>query len=126
MTAWVCARCEAMVTSDRRIPTTPTRIPTRRVLGSAVCSGLTSISGMRQLSLIFNENGGRPRRRLRGPLHASRSARSFDDVQTWIGACDTQDAAADDFDDFAESGDVGDEFADLGFGAGQLHDVARG
>src|ERR1700730_7485652 len=47
MTAPVCARCEAIVTTDNKIPTTPTRIPTRREFGSAACSGVTSISGMR-------------------------------------------------------------------------------
>src|SRR5471030_614581 len=46
MTASVCARCEAIVTTDNRMPTTPTKIPTRRVLGSAACSGVTSSSGM--------------------------------------------------------------------------------
>src|SRR5271168_4980150 len=103
MTSWVCARCPAMVTTDSRMPTIPTMIPTRRVLGSAACSGLTSISAIKKVFLF-----------------------SFDDVQARIGPRDAEHAAANDLDDLAERGDIGDELADLGLGAGQFHDVARG
>src|SRR5277367_6889377 len=48
MTALVWARCAEIVTTDSRTPTIATKIPTRRVLGSAACSGVTSISVMKQ------------------------------------------------------------------------------
>src|SRR4029077_4569781 len=105
MMAWVCARCEAMVTTDSRMPTTPTKSPTRRVLGSSACSGLTSISGMLGKS--------------------SYVAKLFDDMQPRIGARDAEHAAADHFDDLTERRDIGDEFADFGFRAGEFDDVAR-
>src|SRR5258708_6671527 len=123
--------CEEMVTTDKRMPIMPTRIPTRRVLGSAVCSGLTSISAMaqrypqRSMKCFAAWHRPPPAKAFRRLFRTSLPARSFDDVQARIGARDTEDAAADDFDDVAEGGDVGDEFADLGFSAGQLHDVAR-
>src|ERR1700683_481486 len=101
MTAWVCARCEAMVTTDSSTPTTPTRMPTRRVLGSDACSGVTSISVMSRSSLL-------------------------DGVQPGVGARHTEHAASDDLHDFSECGDIGDELADLHLGAGELHDIAGG
>src|SRR5277367_4790263 len=121
MTAPVCARCDAIVTTDRSMPTTPTRIPTRRVSGSATCSGLTSISGMAQgiLTIDTKDVAWRARR------HAARG-NSFDDAQAWIGARNAEHAAAYDFDDFAERGGFGDEFADFSLGTRELHDVARG
>src|SRR5277367_433935 len=113
MTAPVCARCDAIVTTDRSMPTTPTRIPTRRVSGSATCSGLTSISGMAQgILTIDTKDVARRRRRTR--RHAARSGNSFDDAQARIGARNAEHAAAYDFDDFAERGGFGDEFADFG------------
>src|SRR5258707_13637921 len=100
-----------MVTSDSRMPTTPTRIPTRRVLGSAACSGLTSISGMTHI-LEITKSAGHPRRGGRGGLGAHRSARSFEGVEARIGARDTEDAPADPFGDFGQGGGRGHEFAD--------------
>ena len=41
--------------------------------------------------------------------------RSFDDLHPRIGTRDAENTAAHDFDDFAEGGDAGDEFADLDF-----------
>ena len=51
--------------------------------------------------------------------------RLIDRVQTRIRARDAEHAAAHDLDDLAEGGDVRYELADLDFGAGELHDVAR-
>src|SRR5580658_4224952 len=102
MTAWVCARCEAIVTTERNIPITPTSIPTTRVLGSAACSGVTSISVMdlsEPLFLIL-----------------------FDGVQAGIRAGDAERTAAHDFNDLAECRHVGDELADFDLGARKLHD----
>src|SRR5882762_5038660 len=118
MTASVCARCDAMVTTDSRIPTTPTRIPTRRVRGSAACSGVTSISGMTTIYPRLMIQFAR-----RQMIARARSPGSFDQVQPRVGAGNTQDAAAHDLDNVAESADIGDEFADFRLGAGQFHDI---
>src|SRR5271170_1897445 len=99
MTALVCARCAEMVITDSRIPTIPTKIPTRRVLGSAACSGVTSISVM---------------------THAL-----SDRLKVRIAARNSEDAAAHYFYDFTECADLGDESAYLAFRAGELDDRIR-
>src|ERR1700689_883939 len=110
MTALVCARCEAVVTAERKMPTMPTKIPTRRLFGSSACSGLSSISAMGPIILQAS--------RLRDG--------SFHSVQSWIRPGDSQHARANDFDDLTERRDIGDEFADLDLRTGQLDDVTGG
>src|SRR6202790_3181162 len=123
MTACVCARCEAMVTTDNKIPTTPTNIPTRRVFGSAACSGFTSISGMnfqylRQIKVAnLSVKRSVPRRGC--------AAHLFDHAQARIAARNAENPAAHHFDDLAECSDRGHEFSDLEFRTGQFGDVAR-
>src|ERR1700732_4523080 len=81
MTACVCARCEAIVTTDKKIPTTPTKIPTRRVLGSAACSGVTSISGM---TFDYPQDTSKILRR-GGDVHLHFEQHMFDVVQRDVG-----------------------------------------
>src|ERR1700689_5428957 len=102
MTASVCARCEAIVTTDNRMPTTPTKMPTRRVLGSAACSGVTSSSGITSKYPLFNH------------------------VHSWVTACNAEDTAAHHLDDFSECADAGNEFADLKLRTREFDDVDRG
>src|ERR1700727_2588972 len=105
MTAWVCARCDVIVTTERNIPITPTRIPTTRVLGSAACSGVTSISVMDSTNLFST---------------------SFDGVQAGIRAGDAERAAAHHLHDLSKRRHVGDELAYFDLGARELHDEAGG
>src|SRR5277367_364208 len=128
MTASVCARCDAMVTTESKMPTTPTRIPTRRVFGSAVCSCVISISGMfaKNSSSVEPFAQSTARRGAHG-AHVPHGAPGplFDGVQARIRARDSEDAAAYDLDNFAECSDAGNELADLDFRAGQFHDETR-
>src|SRR5882757_2908145 len=129
MTASVCARCEAIVTTDKKMPTTPTKIPTRRVSGSAACSGVTSISGMRfEILEACSSSADRcvPRSHCRtADNRRACTGYSLDHMQAWIAARNAENAAAHDLDDIAECAHVGDEFPDLEFRAGEFDHVAR-
>src|SRR5580692_3627829 len=111
MTASVWARCEAIVTTDNRIPTTPTKIPTRRVSGSAACSGETSSSG---ITLKYPQ------------WRVASKYTSFDQVHPRVTARNAEDSASHHLDDFSVCADAGDKFADLELRAGELDDINRG